>query len=77
MPEFPPMVTSQEAAEILGVSLPTVSRWARNGRLQVAMKLPTATLFLRAEIEQMAQALKTVREGVSTANQPEPAAATS
>ncbi len=75
MPELPPMVTSQEAAEILGVSLPTVSRWARNGRLQVAMKLPTATLFLRGEIEQMAQALKTIREGVSTTDQPSAAGA--
>jgi len=68
MPELPPMVTSQEAAEILGVSLPTVSRWSRNGRLQVAMKLPTQTLFLLAEIEQMAAALKTVREGVTAAS---------
>lgn len=65
MPNLPPMVTSREAAEILGVSVPTVGRWARSGRLKVAVKLPLATLFLRSEVETMAQAVKTVREGVT------------
>jgi excisionase family DNA binding protein len=61
------MVTSQEAADLLGVNLSTVSRWARLGRLQPAVKVPTATLFLRSDVEQMATALKTVREGVTPA----------
>jgi excisionase family DNA binding protein len=35
-----PLLTSAEAAAILGVEQPTVNKWAAEGRLPVAMKLP-------------------------------------
>lgn len=35
-----PLLTSAEAAKILGVEQPTVNKWAAEGRLPTAMKLP-------------------------------------
>ena len=34
------LLTTAEVAEVLGISVPTVNRWAANGRLQPAQKLP-------------------------------------
>jgi excisionase family DNA binding protein len=48
------LVTSAEAAPVLGVSVPTVNRYAASGRLRYVKKLPGRTgayLFHREEIE--------------------------
>jgi hypothetical protein len=36
----PTLITTAEAAERLKVSIPTVNRWVRDGRLQPVQKLP-------------------------------------
>lgn len=51
---LPDLITTAEVAEILGKSVPTVNRWAAEGRLQPAQKLPGqrgAYLFRRADVE--------------------------
>jgi len=39
-PKQPTLITTAEAAERLKVSIPTVNRWVRDGRLQPVQKLP-------------------------------------
>ena len=34
------MITTAEVAQRLGVSIPTVNRWVRDGRLEPVQKLP-------------------------------------
>lgn len=36
----PTLITTAEAAERLGKSVPTINRWARNGLIQPVHKLP-------------------------------------
>lgn len=51
------LLTTAEAAERLGVSVFTVNRYARDGALGVARKLPGvrgANLFLSTEVEALA-----------------------
>lgn len=67
MHELPSMVTAAEAAEILDVHHVTVHRWGRSGRLTVAVKTATTTLFFEDEVREMARALATVRTGVTPA----------
>jgi excisionase family DNA binding protein len=62
------MVTTQEAADIIGTSHDTVSRMAADGRLTPAVRLPTATLYLRADVERMAEARRIVK-GTPTTTQ--------
>ena len=48
------LIGATEAAEILGVSRATVSRWVTEEKLQPAQKMPGETgayLFRRAEVE--------------------------
>jgi excisionase family DNA binding protein len=48
------LIGTAEAAELLGVSLPTIKRKAQNGLLPVAHKMPGETgayLFHRADVE--------------------------
>jgi excisionase family DNA binding protein len=53
------LIESREAAAILGVSLPTVNRWAAAGRIPVATRTSGRRghrLFDRQEIERLAAA---------------------
>jgi len=75
MADIPPMVTTQEAAEILDASQDTVLRMAADGRLQPAVRLPNNTLFLRAEVEQMAEARRITKGRPATPSEPAPAGA--
>lgn len=48
------LITTAEVAERLGVSIPTVNRWVRDGRLTPVQKLPGirgANLFRADDIE--------------------------
>jgi excisionase family DNA binding protein len=48
------LVTTAEAAKILGRSVATVNRWAKSGRLEVAEQYPGPTgprLFRRSTVE--------------------------
>lgn len=50
------LLTTAQAAEIVGKSVPTVNRWAAEGVLTPAHKLPGRTgayLFERAEVERV------------------------
>lgn len=50
------LISSIEAAELLGVGRSTLTRWVQSGRLSEAMKLPGETgarLFRRADVESM------------------------
>lgn len=54
MPARTPLTTTGDAAERLGVDRTTVMRWAREGRIKYAQKLPGklgAYLFTDAQIE--------------------------
>lgn len=49
-------LTTAEVAAILGRSVPTINRWAANGRLPVVQQLPGSTgarLFLRRDVERL------------------------
>lgn len=51
------LITSAEAAQALGVSAQTVSRWAVEGRLATAKQLPGvrgARLFHRGDVAKLA-----------------------
>lgn len=53
----PDLITADQAAEVIGVNRRTVTKWADNGRLPEAMRLPGGTgarLFDRAEVERVA-----------------------
>ena len=57
-------VSAKEAAELLGVSVPTVTRWAVTGRLRTALKLQGRTgprLFDRTYIEGVAAGLEAAK----------------
>lgn len=48
------LISSIEAAELLGVGRSTLTRWVQSGRLTEAMKLPGDTgarLFRRSDVE--------------------------
>ena len=48
------LITTAEVAQRLGVSIPTVNRWVRDGRLTPVQKLPGlrgANLFRAEDIE--------------------------
>lgn len=48
------LVSTAEAAEILGVDVSTVNRWAADGRLPEAMRAPGARrprIFSRTQVE--------------------------
>ncbi len=50
------LLTTAEAAELTGWSVPTINRWADDGTLPTAHKLPGirgARLFLRADVDQL------------------------
>ncbi|MDQ3307567.1 MAG: helix-turn-helix domain-containing protein [Actinomycetota bacterium] len=50
----PELLSTSEAAEILGTSGVTVNRWAITGKLPVAHKMPGRTgayLFARSDVE--------------------------
>lgn len=52
------LLTTAEAAERLGVSVPTVNRWAADGTLPVAHQLPGKTgarLFTRSAVSRLAR----------------------
>lgn len=56
MPELPPLLSAQEAAELLGKDDSTIHRWATSGRLKPAYEMPGKTgarLFLKSEVEQL------------------------
>jgi hypothetical protein len=51
------LITTQQAAQILGWNVATVNKQAKAGRLPVALKVPGRTganLFRRDEIERLA-----------------------
>ncbi len=51
-------MTAGEAAEVLGVTVQTVHRFATSGVLPTAMKLPGlrgARMFLRDDVERLAE----------------------
>ncbi len=51
------LLSTVEAAEIIGVERSTLSRWIASGRIRPAHKLPGATgahLFERREVERVA-----------------------
>lgn len=54
-PEAPDdLIATAQAAEIHGVDVATINRWARTGRLPVAIKIPGKTganLYRRADVE--------------------------
>lgn len=53
----PDLVGTAQAAEILGVSVATVNRWALSGRLEPVVEIPGRTgarLFLRSDVEELA-----------------------
>lgn len=53
MTTSPDLIGAAEAARILGVSRVTFSRWARDGKVQVAVRMPGdtgATLFDRQDV---------------------------
>jgi excisionase family DNA binding protein len=57
MDEHTDLVTTAEAAEILGRPLATINRWASEGRLPRAAKLPGRTganLYRRSDVEALA-----------------------
>lgn len=48
------LMTTSQVAELRNANIATVNRWARNGELPVAMKLPGrngANLFRRSDVE--------------------------
>ncbi len=45
------LLTLKEAARELGISMPTVYRWARSGRLRTFQVGPHATLTTLADVE--------------------------
>lgn len=52
------LIRSREAAEILNCDVRTVARWANEGKLAVAVKVPGyrgALLFERSIVEELAQ----------------------
>jgi len=58
------LVTTAEAAQILDSDVSTVNRWAVEGRLRVAYRMPGAKgarLYLRAEVEAFAAELDAQR----------------
>lgn len=75
MVEIPPMVSLIEAAQIIGVGRDTVARMKEAGTLPAAIELdvPTQTLFLRSEVERMAEARRTLRDGVRSGSDTPPA----
>jgi Helix-turn-helix domain len=57
MPKVPPLVTSAEAATIIGRDVRTIHRLVERGDLQPATKLPGirgAFLFRREDVERLA-----------------------
>lgn len=53
---MPDLLTTAEAAEVLGVTVATINRWAVSGRLPVAHKLPGRTganLYRREDVERV------------------------
>lgn len=74
-PGKPDLVTSPQAAHILGVSNRTVHRLADAGELKPALQLPGpngAFLFLRSAVE----ALRDARAAAAAQPEPEPNGAT-
>ena len=58
------LISSIEAAELLGKGRSTLTRWVQSGRLTEAMKLPGETgtrLFHRSEVERLADELEAER----------------
>ena len=58
MRNMPDLLTTAQAAEIVGRSVPTVNRWAAEGILTPAQKLPGlrgAYLFRRSDVEALSQ----------------------
>lgn len=50
------LLTTTQAAALLGLERSVIARWAQFGKLQVAMRLPGETgayLFLRSDVEAM------------------------
>ncbi len=54
--EEPEYVTEREAAELLGVSVATLERWAQAGRVE-SIPTPGGRLYRRDVIERMAREL--------------------
>ncbi len=55
---YPDLVSTSEAAEMLKITPKTISRYAQDGRLRPATKLPGLTgayLFNRTDIEALAE----------------------
>lgn len=51
------LLSTSQAADVLGVTVKTVNQWAAEERLRVALKLPGtrgAHLFERSEVERLA-----------------------
>jgi excisionase family DNA binding protein len=58
------LLSTAEVADLLGVSVPTVTRWARDGRLKPETKLPGhsgAYVFRRSVVTEWGKQLRTVR----------------
>lgn len=56
----PHLVTTAQAAEILGKPIGTVNRWVIEGRLPTAAQLPGRTgarLYRRADVEALAKSV--------------------
>ena len=57
-PPSDPPIGAAEAARILGCDTTTVQRWARTGKLPIALKMPGVTgalLFRREDVEALAK----------------------
>jgi predicted DNA-binding transcriptional regulator AlpA len=52
-PELPKFLTRQEVASLFRVSLVTIDKWRRFGRLPRTIKQSGRTYFLREEIEKL------------------------
>lgn len=56
------IIGTKETAKLLGVSIPTVWRWAKNGELDVKVMVGKQLLFDRAYIETEAQKRNSVQK---------------
>ena len=64
------LIGSAEAAQILGVTRQTLTRWLNEGRLKPVHRFPSAgkngaLVYVRADIEQLHESLTTKKEAAS------------
>ncbi len=54
-PEKSRLITSKEACEILGISKPTLSDWAKKGRITPIRRSARSIRYAAAEVERLAR----------------------